>query len=260
MSSRNESAALIANTKCDVLVISRRRFLWALQSFPDERNIFRQIRKELVGNEIKYQNAKSVCRATIKPAMGMENSAADLSVMSRSLSAKGGGGGGDPLGTSTGIGTRGTGYLGGRLEGLQDAFKAVPFFLNSHPRFVELIAQNVDDRLYWPGEVVCRQGEEGNCMYVLVRGEMRVEMTGHEVARLGNGSVLGEVAVLGLVKARSATVTVLSVSWVQILYRQVLDLALKKFPLEAEKLLALGSSRMQKSIKGMTEGLSKLKT
>lgn len=247
--SRNENGALIADTNCDVLVISRKRFLWALQHFPVERVAFEQITKELIGEEVRLRKARPM-RASPRPTVGAPRaslgslhsagSSCTFSISSQGLSrnSKPPPGGG----------------------GAYDTFRQVPFFMSSHPRFVELIARNLDDRLYFPEDVVCRQGEEGNCMYVLNRGEMLIEMSGHEVGRLGDGSVFGEVAVLGLQATRSATVKVLRVSWVRVLYKYVLDLALSKFPSEGDKLLGLGSSRMQKSIKGITAGLSKLDT
>ncbi len=51
--SRNENGALIADTNCDVLAISRKRFLWALQHFPEERVAFEQIRVHQLECEIR---------------------------------------------------------------------------------------------------------------------------------------------------------------------------------------------------------------
>ena len=64
-------------------------------------------------------------------------------------------------------------------------------------------------REYADREVVCRQGETGNCMYVVQAGKVEVlrEGTGTEVilGELGPGEVFGEMAIFDR-QPRSATV------------------------------------------------------
>ena len=64
-------------------------------------------------------------------------------------------------------------------------------------------------REYADQEVVCRQGETGNCMYVVQAGKVEVlrEGTGTEVilGELGPGEVFGEMAIFDR-QPRSATV------------------------------------------------------
>jgi len=64
-------------------------------------------------------------------------------------------------------------------------------------------------KVYNDGEVIVRQGDEGNCMYVIQAGEVEVvhEAGGAEVALavLGAGDVFGEMALFDR-EARSATV------------------------------------------------------
>lgn len=64
-------------------------------------------------------------------------------------------------------------------------------------------------REYADGEVVCRQGEPGNCMYLIQEGEVEVlhEEAGVETAlgRLRAGDIVGEMAIFDR-QPRSATV------------------------------------------------------
>ncbi|MGZ4371120.1 MAG: cyclic nucleotide-binding domain-containing protein [Gaiellaceae bacterium] len=66
-------------------------------------------------------------------------------------------------------------------------------------------------REYEDGEVVCRQGEPGNCMYLVQEGEVEIvhEEAGVEtlLGRLRAGDIVGEMAIFDR-QPRSATVRV----------------------------------------------------
>jgi hypothetical protein len=55
------------------------------------------------------------------------------------------------------------------------------------------------------GRYLCRQGDEGNEMYVLLDGVLSVDVDGETVAELGPGAVLGERALLEVHRTRTAT-------------------------------------------------------
>ena len=59
------------------------------------------------------------------------------------------------------------------------------------------------------GEVVIRQGEVGDSLYLLLQGSAVISIDGHEIRRLASGSWFGEVALLRN-SARTATVTMTS--------------------------------------------------
>ena len=56
------------------------------------------------------------------------------------------------------------------------------------------------------GRVLCTEGDAGRECFVIVGGEAAVTFAGHEIARLGQGSIFGELAVLDG-RPRTATVT-----------------------------------------------------
>jgi len=57
--------------------------------------------------------------------------------------------------------------------------------------------ESVARQHFEPGQIICRQGEPGNQVYVIVRGEVEVVREGETVvARLGPGEFFGEMALI----------------------------------------------------------------
>ena len=56
------------------------------------------------------------------------------------------------------------------------------------------------------GEVIIREGEPGDVMYIIMEGEVEISHNGHIVETVGPGGIIGEMALIDD-KARSATVT-----------------------------------------------------
>jgi CRP-like cAMP-binding protein len=61
------------------------------------------------------------------------------------------------------------------------------------------------ERLFTAGEEIVRQGDAGQELFVVVKGEVAVQVDGNEVARLGPGGFFGEMSLL-TGEPRSATV------------------------------------------------------
>ncbi len=63
----------------------------------------------------------------------------------------------------------------------------------------------VNEMFCTPGQVIVRQGEMGDTLYVVVQGEMAVQVDGHEVNSLVAGEHFGELALIST-EPRSATI------------------------------------------------------
>ncbi|MBI5245353.1 MAG: cyclic nucleotide-binding domain-containing protein [Elusimicrobia bacterium] len=89
--------------------------------------------------------------------------------------------------------------------------KVVHIFREVPADYLAGLAEIVQERTLFPGEVVFKQGEEGDALYLVSEGLIGVSAGGKEVARLGPGECLGELALVDE-EPRSATATALEES------------------------------------------------
>jgi CRP-like cAMP-binding protein len=82
--------------------------------------------------------------------------------------------------------------------------KRAPIFARVSGEDLAPLARVALAAIYTPGQVIVKQGELGDALFILVRGAAAVERDGHRVATLGPGETLGEMAVLDR-QPRSAT-------------------------------------------------------
>jgi len=97
-----------------------------------------------------------------------------------------------------------------------EMLRAVPLFAALGNREIESIERLADTVDVQAGYVLMRQGETGREMFVIASGSIAVERNGREIARLGPGDVVGEIALLSE-GPRTATVTTLEPSTVFVL-------------------------------------------
>lgn len=96
------------------------------------------------------------------------------------------------------------------LEKEVDALKKVPLFANIETKKLKLMAFASERLTFKPGQLLVRQGDQGDAAYIILDGEADVVVTqpdGREVvvATLARHAVLGEIAILCDVP-RTATV------------------------------------------------------
>jgi PPM family protein phosphatase len=89
---------------------------------------------------------------------------------------------------------------------------------------------------YAPGEVVIREGDNTDSMFVIVEGDVEIERGGKIIARLTRGAHFGEMGLLNQ-RPRSATVTVTSAAQALVLERAAFNEVLREDTSLAAKLL-----------------------
>jgi hypothetical protein len=103
-------------------------------------------------------------------------------------------------------------------------------------------------RVYPPGEEIFREGEEGNCMYVVQSGQVEVVKQTEEgevrLAELGEGEVFGEMALFGT-NTRSATVRPLVESRILTIDRKIFMQKIHEDPSLAFRIMQKMSGRIR---------------
>lgn len=87
-----------------------------------------------------------------------------------------------------------------------EALRAVPLFSICNDKELSAIALAMKEVSFEAGRDICREGETGVGMHVIVEGDVKVEIGGEMKRRMGPGAFFGEVALLDG-GPRSATVT-----------------------------------------------------
>jgi 1-acyl-sn-glycerol-3-phosphate acyltransferase len=114
---------------------------------------------------------------------------------------------------------------------LEQQLRSIPFFRNLPAGALDAVAAKLQPEHHTRGDVVFRQGEAGETMYLVVSGQVEV-LAGNDqapLAALGPGSFVGELALL-LGEPRSATLRVAADTWLWALHRADLDILLTEHP------------------------------
>jgi len=72
----------------------------------------------------------------------------------------------------------------------------VPLFSRCSREFVDHMAEHVHVAFFYEGKILFNQGDIGDCMYILMRGEVEIIVNDVVVAHLDNGAVFGEAAAI----------------------------------------------------------------
>jgi CRP-like cAMP-binding protein len=87
--------------------------------------------------------------------------------------------------------------------------KSVDMFAETPDHTLASVARIVEEVELTAGQSLFHEGEPGDCLYIVVEGELRVHSRDRTLTRLGPGRVVGELALLDP-EPRSASVAALS--------------------------------------------------
>jgi CRP-like cAMP-binding protein len=79
-----------------------------------------------------------------------------------------------------------------------DRIAAIPLFAGCSRRELEAIDRASTEMSFPAGHVLCREGEPGRELMLVLEGSARVEKQGQAVATLGPGEFVGELSLLDL--------------------------------------------------------------
>ena len=130
------------------------------------------------------------------------------------------------------------------MSQLTDHLLRVPLFSGCSPKDLERLARATDEVRLDAGTTMTRQGDIGREAFVLLEGEAEVQRDGTTVARVGPGSVIGELALLDG-GPRSATVVATTPVEVLVLTRPAFNAVLDEIPTLAHRLLVTLAHRLR---------------
>ena len=81
------------------------------------------------------------------------------------------------------------------------------FLVDGNTEIADKISSTLQLREYAPGLPLFSQGERGSALYFILHGKVSVSVSGREIASVGPGMHVGEIALLEPFKGRSAPVT-----------------------------------------------------
>ncbi|HET9663039.1 MAG TPA: cyclic nucleotide-binding domain-containing protein [Burkholderiales bacterium] len=80
------------------------------------------------------------------------------------------------------------------------------FLVDGNTEIADKLASATQLREYGPGVPLFSQGERGSDLYLIISGKVSVSIDGREIATVGAGMHVGEIALLEPFKGRSASV------------------------------------------------------
>lgn len=118
----------------------------------------------------------------------------------------------------------------------QECLKQARVFKDCSTEFVEMLTENVSNKVYQAGDIIFNQGDFGDSMFILNRGEVTVHIDtkAEPVAKLSDGAVFGEMSVIckGFHK-RTATIKASSLCDCRVIDRDALLRTNSRYPSDA---------------------------
>lgn len=122
--------------------------------------------------------------------------------------------------------------------------KKMEFFKDIPANSLIAITEIVHEETFYPGEVIVKEGEPGNSMFLVCNGHISVLKNGQEIANLGPGESIGEMSLLDQLP-RSATVVAKDQVQLLQIYADDFNEILLDYPEIAGNLLRILSRRLR---------------
>lgn len=137
-----------------------------------------------------------------------------------------------------------------------DALRRVPLFSKIEPSKLKLLAFTSEKLEYQAGQDLCRQGDTGDAMYIILAGEADVVVNmphgEHTVAHLGKNSFVGEIAILCDVP-RTATVRANGVVTALRISKELFFRLVNEFPQIAVEIMRELAHRLDDTTKALAK-------
>ena len=135
--------------------------------------------------------------------------------------------------------------------------KQVPIFRMLGKESIDFIVERLKFKTFSEGETICKVGDPGDEMYIIISGEVKICIYGDKnqeqiVAKLTSGDYFGEMALL-TGETRSASVIATEPSETFLLHKNDFDVILEKFPSISLSMGKIVSKRLRDTLKKATQ-------
>lgn len=141
-----------------------------------------------------------------------------------------------------------------------ELLRNIPLFSKIEPAKLKLLAFTSERLTYQADQVLCRQGDMGDAAYIIIEGVAAVRIgTGAgeiEVARLGKGDVVGEIAILCDVP-RTATVSATEPVTVLKITKELFFRLINEFPQIAIEIMRELAARLERTNAQLRDAVSR---
>jgi CRP/FNR family transcriptional regulator, cyclic AMP receptor protein len=145
-----------------------------------------------------------------------------------------------------------------RRNEVVDHLRTVPLFAGCTGTELKILARHFQEVEVPAGEALCREGDDGNAFFVVLRGDAivwrRKAGRSKPVATLGPGSFFGELALLDPAP-RSASVTAETPLLAGSLDKRTFRAVLRDLPAISDRLLAVLARRVRESDRVIADDL-----
>lgn len=144
---------------------------------------------------------------------------------------------------------------------ISEVLKKVPFFRTLGKESIDFIVERLKFKHFEQGETVVSIGEPGDCMYIIISGQVKVVIPkpdGGEtvIAYLASGDYFGEMALL-TGEPRSATVITTQPSEMFMLHKNDFEIIVEKFPSISLSMGKIMSQRLRDTLQKAAKSDSK---
>jgi CRP-like cAMP-binding protein len=110
-----------------------------------------------------------------------------------------------------------------------DRLRSVPLFQGMTDRAITAVAELADEAAFADGDVLVREGDPGDRLFIILDGSATVDQGGARIATLGLGAIIGEISLIDG-RPRTATITCLGPVRAVVILRDGFERLMDGFP------------------------------
>ncbi len=110
-----------------------------------------------------------------------------------------------------------------------DQLRSVPLFEGMTDRAITAVAELADEAVFGDGDVLVREGDPGDRLFIVLDGSAAVAQGGRRIATLGPGAIIGEISLIDG-RPRTATITCIGPVRAVVILRDGFERLMDGFP------------------------------